>query len=356
MPADVRSSGSSHTSRNPVPSPVRVGVCVFVAIVAAHYAYHVATHQPFHRDLGQLWFAARELLAGRSPYAAIGPGRAFDWPWPLYYPLPAVLAVTPVAWLPEPVAVAAIGALGVGALAWALSAHGYAPLLGLFSFSVWHALHLVQWSPLLAADLVLTPLSALWIVKPTIGAALFAARPTRTAVVAAMVLIGVSFVIRPDWMSEWRAALGSPVVEPDYDAGHYAIVQFAGGVLVLAALLRWRRPEARLLAVLACVPQTVLPYESVLLLLVPRGWVESIAMLIGSHAMYWLAARDGPADFVVRTQSFGQAVTLTMYLPALLMVLRRPNEGPAPLWLDRAISRWPAWLRGRTPASSQSET
>jgi hypothetical protein len=77
-------------------------------------------------------------------------------------------------------------------------------------------------------------------------------------------------------------------------------------------------------------------------------------MLACSHAMYWLAVSDGPASFVVRTQTFGAAVTLTMYLPATLMVLRRPNEGPIPLWLDRAMHRWPAWLRGRAAADSRA--
>jgi len=40
-------------------------------------------------------------------------------------------------------------------------------------------------------------------------------------------------------------------------------------------------------------------------------------------------------------------VLLGCYAPALYIVLRRPNEGPVPPWLERRVTRLPAWLRGR---------
>jgi hypothetical protein len=43
----------------------------------------------------------------------------------------------------------------------------------------------------------------------------------------------------------------------------------------------------------------------------------------------------------------GQWLALAMYVPATIMVLRRPNEGDAPAWIERAIAGWPAWLKGR---------
>ncbi|MDB4884123.1 MAG: hypothetical protein JWL95_2889 [Gemmatimonadetes bacterium] len=336
----------------PVPARVRFLICMVLGIAAAHYVHLLATHVAFHRDVAQLWFAAREVLHGRNPYSAIGPGRTYEWPWPLYYPLPSVLAVIPISWLSEPLAVSVFAAVSIATFAWALAEHGYPPLLGMLSFSLWHAMHLVQWSPLLAAGLVIPWLSALWIVKPTIGAALFAARPTRLALASGAALAALSFIVQPNWVHEWLAAFHSANVQAGKHAGFFAIVQLPAGVLVLAALVRWRRPEARLLAVLSCVPQTLLPYESVLLLLIPRGWLESIAMTVLSFVMYYVAVRGGPEPYAARVLTLGHAVTLTMYLPATLMVLRRRNEGTVPAWLERRIVHWPAWIAG-SPATQR---
>jgi hypothetical protein len=322
-----------------------------LALFAAHYSYWVATNVVFPRDLGHLWFAAREVLAGRNPYSAIGPGLAYEWPWPLYYPLPGVLAVLPLAVLPQSFAIAAFSALSIGAFAWAMGEFGYPSMLAVFSFVLWHALHLVQWSPLLAASVVLAPLAAFQVAKPTIGFALFAAKPRLWVFALGVLLIVAAFVIQPSWISDWLAALNSDRVLPRYRAGHFAIVQFPGGVLVLAALARWRRWEARLLAILACVPQTLLPYEAVLLFLIPRGWTESGSMVSLSYVLF-MAIQHGPAGFVARTMTLGPAVTWTMYLPATLMVLSRPNRGEVAAWVERLVHHLPAWLRGQRGAET----
>jgi hypothetical protein len=341
------------SSTEPVSHRIRLSICVVASLLAAHYVYFLATHKPLHRDLGQLWFAAGEVLGGRNPYLSIGPGRAYDWPWPLYYPLPAVIACIPLRLMSEPVAMAAFAGVSIGIFGWALGERGYPALLALASFTTWHAVTLVQLSPLIASALVLAPVSALLVMKPTSGAAVFVARPTWWPVVAGAVLIAVSFLLQPHWVQDWLAALDSPNVAPGFHSGHYAIVQFPGGILVLTALARWRRPEARLLVALACVPQTLLPYEAVLLFLIPRGWLECAAMLVLSYVMFFVAIRGGSTTFAVRTLTLGPAVTWTMYLPATLMVLRRANEGAIPDWLEQRFENWPAWLRGRREASTQ---
>jgi hypothetical protein len=193
---------------------------------------------------------------------------------------------------------------------------------------------------------VISPLSALLVVKPTTGTALFAGKPSRWALGGAVVLTLGAFVVQPGWIGDWLRALNSPDVAPTYHVGHFAIVQLQGGPLVLLSLLRWRREEARLLAVLACIPQTLLPYEALLLFLIPRGWLESGTLVVLSYVMYMVAVRGGPTTFAVRTFDFGHAVTWTMYIPATLMVLRRPNEGRIPAALDSRIRSWPSWIRG----------
>jgi len=52
-------------------------------------------------DWDATWVAARALLRGESPYAAI---HVPPWPWHLNYPLPAVLLSLPFAALPLPLA------------------------------------------------------------------------------------------------------------------------------------------------------------------------------------------------------------------------------------------------------------
>ena len=53
--------------------------------------------EPTPRDFAQVWFAARSILHSVNPYHAVGPGRAFDWPFPLLYPLPAAVIAIPLA-------------------------------------------------------------------------------------------------------------------------------------------------------------------------------------------------------------------------------------------------------------------
>ena len=68
---------------------------------------------------------------------------------------------------------------------------------------------------------------------------------------------------------------------------------------MLLAMLRWRRPEGRLVAAMACVPQTYFSCDQLPPLLVP----------------------------VIARACF--------------------NEGPAPAWLERQLRRAPRWLAGR---------
>ena len=212
-------------------------------------------------------------------------------------------------------------------------------LLAFLSAPVVFAAEVVQWSPLLAAATVLTPLGVLFIAKPTIGAAMFAARPSWWAVAGAVLLLAVSFALEPHWITGWRAALATQREVHAHVYPYIAPVTQPGVVLALACLLRWRRPEARMVAVLACVPQTPMMYEIVPLMLVPRTTGEA-GLLFGLSyvAMMIVAVEATPWPWRI--------ALLLLYLPATLMVLRRPNEGPVPAWLERRIVRWPLSLRG----------
>jgi hypothetical protein len=44
-------------------------------------------------------------------------------------------------------------------------------------------------------------------------------------------------------------------------------------------------------------------------------------------------------------------VLIGVYLPALVMVMRRANEGRVPAFVERIVARGPVWLRGRAVSS-----
>lgn len=324
----------------PVPPRRRFQISVALGLLAGLRAYLNGVLDPLPRDFAQVWYAARAVLSGYDPYAMIGPGRAFEWNWPLFYPLPAALAVTPLAPLPAVWASTIFMCLGGGCFAWALMEHGYAPLLGFMSAAMVLAAEVVQWSPLYAAALILPPLGIVFVAKPTIGAALWFARPSRWAIVGGVLLVGGSFLIQPDWFAAWRSGFDPSRVAVASGLHFGAPVMQPGGFVALFALARWRRPEARLIAALACVPQSLVVYETVPLFLVPRTLTESIVLVALSYV-----AQMGIVVTMGRTLS-GHGnwwITCLLYLPATLMVLRRPNVGTAPAWVTRLL---PTQLRG----------
>jgi hypothetical protein len=335
----------------PVPARLRLAIATLLGMIGGHYVHFVKSTERIHRDFAQVWYAARAVLHGNDPYVLIGPGRAFEWDWPFYYPLTAAVVATPVAFLSEHWAMVLVGALSCFVLAWALMEFGYASLLAFGSFSVWEAVQVVQWSPLMAGAYVIPPLALILAAKPTVGAAMFAAKPSRWALVGGVVVTTIAFIVQPQWVAEWRAALASPAIGHHRDFEFIAPVMQPGGFLVLAALARWRRPEARLLVALACVPQTILPYETVLLFLVPRGWLEVGVLVVLSHAIVLWSRHVHPVTMRDVINLYGQLVTWGMYLPLVAMLLRRPNEGTVPTWLERQVLQWPIWIRGTSGAT-----
>ena len=299
-----------------------------------------ATGRP--SDFDPLWYGARVMLEGRNPYAAVCHGCEFEWVDHLYYPGTAILAVMPLAGLPLPVARMLWVGGAAALLCFGLTRDGWHRLPLFLSAPFFNAAGGGQWSVLLAAAVLWPALSMLAAMKPTIGAAVFMAAPRQRdqviAVAGGVLVLLASLAVRPTWPAEWLAVLGDT---PHYSApvSHLAV----GGPLVLLALLRWRRPEARLLTGLACVPQSTLVYEGLYLLLFPRTLRGVTLMAIASFGASWLQDRiaERATDTVSLQWTAGNVLVLFFYLPALVMVLRRPNEGAVPAWLEsvaRAVS------------------
>jgi hypothetical protein len=318
-------------------------------MLAASVTMQKNIREPTPRDFEQVWFAARAVVAGTNPYSQVGPGMAFDWPLPLVYPLPAAVVAVPFAAFSARLATVLFSALAGTALAWALMECGYGPLFGFLSMPVRAAFETVQWSPLLAASIVAPVLAVFLVAKPTVGSAMFFARPSRWALVGTVMFGGVAFLVQPGWIAAWMEAIARNTAIQAPTVPFRSPLSFWGGPLALLCLLRWRRPEARLVAALACVPQTLVWYEAVPLLLVPRTFWQSVAVVALSYIGYaWVRLHLPPGHHDGQSyQLVGQAMIWSLYLPCTLIVLRRSNAGELPAWLERRIARWPTWLRGQ---------
>ena len=111
------------------------------------------------------------------------------------------------------------------------------------------------------------------------------------ALLAAVGFTVVTLVLWPWWPREWLAQL-STVTHMS------APVTRWGGPLLLLAALRWRRPEARLLLGLSCIPQTPVVYEAVPLFLLVTTLREGVALLVVT-VLLGLVLPDG-SDAVLR--------------------------------------------------------
>lgn len=265
-------------------------------------------------DFDYLWTAGHAVWHGTDPYAAVREAvREGKLRWPFYYPATAAVLAAPFGALPHRMAVALFTALGMALLAG--SVDGWRRWMVL-SAPALEALLIGQWSPWLTAAVGLPWLGVVWAAKPTIGLPLFVGWPSRRALAGGLALLMLSLILLPHWPADWLAAVR--------DTPHYkAPVQRVGGVLLLLAFLRWRRPEARMLAVLALMPHTTGVYEQLPLLLIPQTG-RAFALLLG---LSYLAA-----VLAYTRHTFGSSVAGTLdaqwpyflvlvYLPALVMVL-----------------------------------
>ena len=291
----------------------RVGVCLLFAAVAGLIAFRAQYVE--HAQGGDhliLWRSAHTVLARGNPYA--------DDPniyRRLVYPLPAVLLGLPFAWLsPEGAAVAFI-TLSAGLLGVAITRDGFSRVPIVFSICFLAAAQLAQTSILLLAFGLVPALGGLLVVKPNIGLALFAWRPSARVIVVGTVILLVSLLVQPRWPAQWLA------VSRDFPAHRSPLLTGVGACGVLG-LLRWRRPEARLLVAMTLIPHGLYFYDDLPLWLVASTSRESIILSACSWLGWfgWLATTDGG------TTAMAPWVSAALYVPSTLMILRRPNVDP----------------------------
>jgi hypothetical protein len=318
---------------------VSLTVAALVAVVGAVYVlvgYHLNAGQ--QSDFDQIWYGARALRNGLNPYAEIGPNAAgFPAPFPLFYPLTALLPPILVSWFDVAIARAVFSAASAFAFTYLLLRTGTHRWPGLLSASFVYSLSLVQYSPLLACAFITPVYGWVTVCKPNVGVAVLAgARSNRWLAISlggAILLVIASLILLPSWPRDWLEAvrLGK----------HFRpFILRPGGVLMLLALLRWRRPEARWMAVLSVMPGTPGLCEALVLFTVTRSRRESILLALGTYAALFATYPSTQFETFEAFIARGALATLAfVYLPGLIAILRRPNEGEVPLWLDRVTAR-----------------
>jgi hypothetical protein len=289
----------------------QLGVCLLFATVAALVAYRA--QYILHSQGGDhliLWKSARTVLHGGNPYQ--------DDPETfrrLFYPLPAVLLGLPFAWLSREAAAVCFVTCSAALLGFAITRSGFSRVPIVFSVSFLAAAQLAQTSILLLALGLIPALSGFLVVKPNIGVALFAWRPNvRTALIGAVILVA-SLIIIPDWPKQWLA------VSRDFPA-HRSPLMTGVGACGLLGLLRWRRPEARLLVAMTVIPHGLYFYDDLPLWLVAATSREAIIL----SSCTWL----GWFGWLLTTNAASSAIApwlaAALYVPCTIMVLRRPNR------------------------------
>lgn len=320
-----------------MPRAQRLVVALCVGLFGASLCY-VNQLTPWSRpgDFAQSWFAARSMVGGGNPYELVGPHLAYDWPWPLFYPATAFVVALPFAPLPELAATLAFVFISCALLGYAITKDGWSrvPMVGSAPFIF--AAGSAQWSPLFTAALTLPWLAVAYVAKPTIGIALAAAGDSRVrkyALGGGLLILAASLLLLPGWPSHWieKVRLAPHIASP---------VARVGGVFIVLAVLRWRRPEAWLILTLAFVPQSGAWYEALPLFLVPETWYQSIILSIASSIGFlsYYPRMDQVSDMQVN-HDVGALIVAFVYLPATIMVLMRPNEGTPPSWLLPILRR-----------------
>jgi hypothetical protein len=143
-------------------------------------------------------------------------------------------------------------------------------------------------------------------------------------VIGGTALVALSFAAYPGWVREWLDAVARTPHKPH-------LLRPLGFLLLLAAL-RWRRPEARMLALLSLVPQTTALYEVLPLVLITENKAQAMGFAVltmVAHLLFFLGPQ-GPWPVGAAYQWW--ILLSLVYLPALVLVLRRPNRTETDGW------------------------
>jgi hypothetical protein len=204
-------------------------------------------------------------------------------------------------------------------MAFGLSRHGYHRLLVFMAYPYWAGIIEAQWAPLIIASAFFPLLLPATLAKPQLGIPVAFTSLTKRGLLACLVVVALTFLVMPRWPWFWIAHF--------YKYERFVPLLVLPGPLLALALLRYRERDARLLFLMAVVPQRWL-YDPLILWLIPKSRRE----LVYSVGLSWLAGiwrwYSHPHTFT----QIGRVIVLSMYLPMLVVVLLRSGStepGPA---------------------------
>ena len=325
-------------SNNPTRTRRIVVALLIATICGGGLAFHLTYADLIRTDFSQLKFGAEAMLHGGDPYNLVGMGKVFESAFPIMYPATAYTAVMPLTLLNDRAAAALFVAIGAFLLAYGSTAGTWHRLPMFASFAFTHNVQLAQWSPLMAAMLFLPWLAVFSSCKPNQAIPILASSPSmkmiRAAVVGSAVLLVISVAFLPQWPWEWLKIVsrGSQMQPP---------LIHLGGVFILLALLRWRRPEAWLVVLMACMPASWAWYNLlVLLAAVPKTYREAAMLSLVSSFGALLAMNVLPGPWSPTSFPYWWAFQIAFgYLPAVIVILSRPNIREAPPWAEPSRTR-----------------
>jgi hypothetical protein len=330
----------------------RLLVAIAVGLATGAFTYSLQSRHPeiLAYDWTFHWRAGRAVWSGQNPYLVVVPTGPYPFSYYWFYPLPSVFLALPTALLPAVWSSALTVAACSCVLAFAVTRDNFSRL-PLFLSSQFMMGAAAGSAPMMLVTATCAWPVLQWVVsvKPNLGLAAVASRPTWTAVWGSAVLCAIAFLIVPTWPWFWlRQIFAMKGGDTHIVLGHLSPILVPGGQLIALALLRWRRPDARLLFAMACVPQSMTFHDVLPLMLIPSTLRQSLIMALLSFVAFFLALptlRNEP-DMATMFHRTAPLAIWFMYMPTLVLVLLRSNEGKVPAWLERLTARWPTWLRG----------
>lgn len=280
---------------------LRILISTAIGLASGFFCWFVLSH--FRLGAGDFSWAiaaARDLLAGKNPYLNSSQ----------LYPLTAAPFGLPFAGLRPEISGGIFYGVSSALLAFGLTRKSYGPLLVFMAYPYWAGILTAQWSPLIMAGAFLPLALPAAMAKPQIGLPVMLTFPSRRGWLACLLILLATLIVRPRWPLLWISTFR--------DYKHFIPLLVFPGMLLLLAALRWRDRDARLLLLMAIMPQRWF-YDSFILWLIPKTRREIIwtAFLSwGAGIWRWYHVPESAVQV-------GRWTVICIYLPMLCAVLLR---------------------------------